>query len=212
MYRPRAFQEDRLEVLHGLIREHPFAIIVTNGPAGLLATHAPMELDADAGPRGTLVGHLSRANPQWEEMHASQETLVVFQGPQAYISPSWYPSKQEHGRVVPTWDYIAVHAWGRAQTFDDAESLRAVLDSLTDHHERGRPKPWAVSDAPDDFVDGAMKAIVGFRIEIGRIEGQWKVSQNRSSEDRRGVIEGLQSGDEQARGIAASIPPPDKKS
>ena len=211
MYRPKVFQEDRLEVLHGLIRKHPFATVVTNGPAGLSATHAPIELDALSGPRGTLVGHLSRANPQWQEMDAAVETMIVFQGPQAYISPSWYPSKKEHGRAVPTWDYIAVHAWGKAQTFQDAESLRMVLDSLTHRHEQGRDEPWAVSDAPPDYIEGAMKGIVGFRIEIKRIEGQWKVSQNRSSGDRQGVIQGLQSGDDQARAIAAAVPPPEHR-
>lgn len=210
MYRPKPFREDRLDVLHAFIREHPFATIINAGPDGPMATHAPVELEPDAGAKGTLIGHLAKANPQWKTMEAGEPTLVVFHGPQAYVSPSFYPSKQEHGRVVPTWDYVAVHARGRAKTFDDPGELRALLEALTDRHEHPRPAPWALDDAPEDFLQGAMGAIVGFRIEIETLEGQWKVSQNRSEADRRGVIEGLGEGDEQARAIAAQVPTSDQ--
>jgi len=206
MYTPKPFREDRLDVLHAFIREHPFATIVNAGPEGPVATHAPLELDAAAGPKGTLIGHLAKANPQWRAMQSAEPTLVIFHGPQAYVSPSFYPSKKEHGRVVPTWDYVAVHARGRAKTFDDPEELRTLLVALTDRHEQPRPAPWALNDAPEDYLRGAMGAIVGFRIEIETLEGQWKVSQNRSEADRRGVIEGLGAGDEQARAIAAQVP------
>jgi transcriptional regulator len=190
MYRPTQFREDRIGVLHGLIRAHPFAQLVTGGTAGL-------EADPANSPNGTLRGHLARANGQLAALRQGSEALVIFQGLQAYVSPSWYPSKGEHGKVVPTWNYVAVHAWGAPRVIDDPAWLLRLVGELTDAHERDRASPWAVSDAPEEFIDGMLKAIVGIEIPIDRIEGKWKVSQNRSEPDRRGVVEGLRAaGDE----------------
>ncbi len=206
MYRPPAFREDRLETLYALMREHPLATLVTAGPQGLLASHAPLGLDPARGPKGTLIGHLSRANEQWRELETAGQALAVFQGPEAYVSPSYYASKREHGRVVPTWNYVAVHAWGRVRVFDDPAGLRSVVERLTNQHERGRPQPWQVDDAPAEYIEGALKAIVGFELEIERLEGQWKLSQNRSAEDRQGVRRGLAEESASGTGLAALIP------
>jgi transcriptional regulator len=193
MYRPSHFREDRPEVLHSLIRTHPFAQLITAGEQGLAANPLPMLLDPQASENGTLRGHLARANDQVAALRAGGQALVIFQGPQAYISPSWYPSKAEHGKVVPTWNYAAVHAWGAPRVIDDAVWLRRLIEDLTVSQEQHRPKPWAVGDAPEDFIDTMVKAIVGIEIPIDRIEGKWKVSQNRSEPDRRGVAEGLRA-------------------
>lgn len=206
MYRPEAFREDRLEVLHELIRTNPFATVITSGPRGLLATHVPVLLEEAKGPKGALVGHVSRANDHWRELDAATQALLIFQGPDAYVSPSLYRSKAEHGRVVPTWNYVAVHAWGSARVFDDTAGLRSIVERLTDHHERERAAPWRVDDAPASFIEGALKAIVGFEIEIERLEGQWKLSQNRSAPDRQGVKAGLAEGVSAGRDVASLIP------
>lgn len=192
MYRPAFFREDRLDVLHDLIRAHPFAQLVTAGGQGLQANPLPMLIDPQASPNGTLRGHLARGNDQVAALREGTEALVIFQGPQAYISPSWYPGKAEHGKVVPTWNYVAVHAWGVPRIIDDPAWLRRLVGDLTDRHEHGRPNPWSVGDAPEDFIAAQLKAIVGIEIPIDRIEGKWKVSQNRSEPDRRGVAEGLE--------------------
>jgi transcriptional regulator len=193
MYRPSHFREDRPEVLHALIRAHPFAQLVTAGEQGLMANPLPLLIDPDASPHGTLRGHLARANDQVAALSAGGQALVIFQGPQAYVSPSWYPSKAEHGKVVPTWNYVAVHAWGTARVIDDADWLRRLVEDLTVSREQHRATPWAVGDAPEDFIDTMVKAIVGIEIPVDRIEGKWKVSQNRSEPDRRGVAEGLRA-------------------
>jgi transcriptional regulator len=193
MYRPSYVREDRLEVLHVLIRTHPFAQLITTGGQGLEANPLPLLIDPDASPNGTLRGHLARANDQVAALREGGQALVIFQGPQAYVSPSWYPSKAEHGKVVPTWNYVAVHAWGVPRVIDDAVWLRRLIEDLTVSQEQGRPKPWAVGDAPEDFIATMVNAIVGIEIPIDRIEGKWKVSQNRSEPDRRGVIEGLRA-------------------
>ena len=206
MYAPAAFREERLPVLHEFIQENGFAAVVTSGPAGLTASHIPVDLDPAAGPYGTLRGHLARANPQWRELDGVRETLVIVEGPHAYVSPSWYAAKREHGRVVPTWDYVAVHAWGKAQAFDDRERLRSVVESLTARHEGARPTPWRLDDAPADYVEAMLGAIVGFEMTIERLEGSWKLSQNRSADDRRGVIEGLASGSALEQAVARIIP------
>jgi transcriptional regulator len=158
-------------------------------------------LDAAASPSGVLYGHVARANPHWQSL-SDGEVLAIFQGPHAYISPAWYPSKREHGRVVPTWDYIAVHAQGHARVFDDAQSLRKLLDALTQQQESSRPTPWKVSDAPDDYIEDAMRAIVGFELTLTRIEGIWKVSQNRPAADRAGAATGLREGGPLDREVA----------
>jgi transcriptional regulator len=198
MYRPSHFREDRLEVLHALIRTHPFAQLVTVGGQGLIANPLPLLIDPEASPNGTLRGHLARANDQVTDLWEGGQALVIFQGPQAYVSPSWYSSKAEHGKVVPTWNYVAVHAWGVARVIDDAAWLRRLIEDLTVAQEQHRPNPWAVGDAPEDFIDTMVKAIVGIEIPIDRIEGKWKVSQNRSEPDRRGVAEGLRADGEEA--------------
>ena len=193
MYRPSYFREDRPEVLHALIRTHPFAQLITTGEQGLMANPLPLLLDPDTSANGTLRGHLARANDQVAALREGGQALVIFQGPQAYISPSWYPSKAEHGKVVPTWNYVAVHAWGRPRAIDDPAWLRRLVGDLTDAHERTRPNPWSVDVAPEDFIAAQLKAIVGIEIPIDRIDGKWKVSQNRSEPDRRGVVEGLRA-------------------
>jgi transcriptional regulator len=206
MYRPAHFREDRLDILHGLIRAHPFAQLVTAGTHGIEANPLPMLIDPAASANGTLRGHLARGNGQVAALREGAEALVIFQGPQAYISPAWYPGKNApgpgHGKVVPTWNYVAVHAWGKPSVIDDAAWLRRLVGDLTDRHEHGRQNPWSVGDAPEDFIAAQLKAIVGIEIPIDRIEGKWKVSQNRSEPDRRGVVEGLRAeGDEVMAGL-----------
>ena len=190
MYLPSSFQEDRLDVLHALIRAHPLAVLITHGSGGLQANPVPCHLDA-TGPQGVLRLHLARANPQLDDLRTATECLLVFQGPQAYISPSWYPSKAATGKVVPTWNYATVHAWGPPRVIDDPQWLRRLVGDLTHTHERDRSRPWAVDDAPADYTYAMLRAIVGVEIPIARIEGKWKVSQNRSAPDRQGVIDGL---------------------
>jgi transcriptional regulator len=193
MYQPPHFREDRLEIQHGLIRAHPFGLLITAGASGLAANPIPFVIDAEASERGTLRGHLARANPQWRDLAGVAECLVVFQGPHDYISPSWYPTKQETGKVVPTWNYVTVHAWGRPRVIEDAGWLRAQVEALTTSREGLRAAPWQVGDAPEAFVGAQLKGIVGVEVPIARIEGKWKVSQNRPAADRVGVVHGLRA-------------------
>ncbi|MDA0205346.1 MAG: FMN-binding negative transcriptional regulator [Acidobacteria bacterium] len=193
MYAAKSFREDRLSVLQEFIVEHSFATVVSQGPQGIEASHVPLIIDRTRGPKGMLRGHFARANPHWQSL-ADGEVLSIFHGPHAYITPSWYASKREHGRVVPTWDYLAVHAHGVARVFDDAKELRTLIEDLTDQHESNRPAPWKVTDAPDEYIEGAMRAIVGFELTLTRIEGIWKMSQNRPAADRAGVVTGLREG------------------
>jgi transcriptional regulator len=190
MYLPAHFEETNREVLHRLMHDHPLAMLVTHGAGGLDANHIPFELDPSAGPFGTLRGHLARGNPLWREA-AESEVLAVFQGPQRYISPSWYPSKQEGGKVVPTWNYAVVHAHGPLRVIDDPAWLRGLLVRLTAHHEAAMPVPWQVSDAPEEFIAKQLRAIVGIEIPLSRLTGKWKTSQNRNPADRAGVADGL---------------------
>ena len=191
MYTPRAFtEEDPLE-LQRLIRDTRLALVVTHGPEGLQASHLPLLLKADEGPHGTLYGHLARANRQWQTLAAGCEVLVIFTGGDAYVSPSFYPAKAEHGKVVPTWNYLAVHAYGQAEVFDEPPRLLDLVSSLTDRHEADRASPWQVTDAPADYIDGMLRAIVGFALPITRLEGKRKLSQNRSPADVQGVRQGL---------------------
>jgi transcriptional regulator len=206
MYQPPHFREDRLAVQHALIREHPLGLLITAGAGGLQANPIPFVLDEAGGERGTLRAHLARANPQGkEELSAADECLVVFQGPQTYISPSFYPTKHEHGKVVPTWNYITVHAWGRPQVIDDVAWLRRNVEALTARHEARRALPWQVSDAPESYLASQLKGIVGVEIVIARIEGKWKVSQNRPAVDRAGVVAGLRGSGGDAEMIAAAV-------
>ncbi len=204
MYVPPLFKEDRIDVLHDAIRRAGLATLVTLTADGLIASHVPMLLDPDPAPYGTLIGHLARPNPQGKGAVAGVQALAIFTGPDAYITPSWYATKRATGKVVPTWNYAAIHAYGEIEFFTDAERLRDVVTRLTERHEGRRAEPWAVSDAPADFVDGMLKGIVGFALAIARLEGKWKMSQNRPAEDRAGVTAGLlEDGRED---VAALIP------
>lgn len=191
MYLPSHFEETRREVLHELIRAHPLGALVTLAPEGLDANHIPFELDPNPAPFGTLRGHVARANPLWREPSRGVDALVIFQGPQAYVSPSWYPTKKETGKVVPTWNYAVVHAHGPLRIIDDRMWLRGLVERLTRRHEAGHREPWQVSDAPPDYIDRQLEAIVGIELPIARLVGKWKVSQNRMPRDRTGVAEGL---------------------
>jgi transcriptional regulator len=191
MYVPKHFEETRVEVLHELIRAYPFGVLVTLTAGGLDANHIPFEVDSDPSPFGTLRGHVARANPVWRETTPGAEALVIFQGPDTYVSPRWYPTKTETGKVVPTWNYVVVHAHGAPRFIDDRVWLRAFVEMLTDRHEARRPEPWKVTDAPADYIDKQVGAIIGLEIPIARLIGKWKVSQNRPSHDRAGVVAGL---------------------
>ncbi|TWG81786.1 PaiB family negative transcriptional regulator [Cupriavidus gilardii J11] len=198
MYQPAAFREDRLDAQHDLIRRHPLGWLVVQAADGLLADPVPFVLDAGRGPRGTLCAHLARANPQLAALRDAPECLVIFQGPQAYVSPSWYPSKQAGGKVVPTWNYAAVHVWGKPTPMDDPAWLRRQIGALTGQMESHRAQPWTVEEAPADFVEAMLRAVVGVEIPIDRIEGKWKASQNRPAADRAGVVQGLTADGEMA--------------
>jgi transcriptional regulator len=191
MYLPKHFEETRVPVLHELIRTHPLGALVVLTPGGLDANHIPFEVDPDPAPLGTLRGHIARANPLWRDAAREVEALVIFQGAGAYISPSWYPTKRETGKVVPTWNYAVVHAHGAARFIDDRAWLRGFVDRLTRRHEAGRREPWHITDAPPDYVETQLGAIIGLEIPISRLVGKWKVSQNRPAVDRDGVVEAL---------------------
>ena len=202
MYLPKHFEQHDPAELARLLHEHPLATLVTTAADGTLtADHVPLEYIADDGPHGKLRGHVARANPLWRHA-AGRPVLVVFNGPQAYISPSWYPSKQANHKVVPTWNYAVVHASGVLHATEDAPWLHALVSGLTASHESSRLAPWAVGDAPDDFVQQMLRAIVGIEIPIGSLVGKWKLSQNRSAADLAGTVSGLESGDAPARATA----------
>jgi transcriptional regulator len=191
MYLPTHFHETRVEVLHQLIREHPLGALVTLAPTGLDANHIPLEIDPEPSPFGTLRGHIARANPLWRELSREVDALVIFQGPGGYISPGWYPTKGETGKVVPTWNYAVVHAHGPVRVVDDRAWLRDFVTRLTARHEAGRQEPWHVTDAPASYIDQMLGAIIGLEIPISRLAGKWKMSQNRPAQDRAGVVDGL---------------------
>ena len=199
MYLPAHFSESRPDVLARLVRDHPFGLLVTQGANDIAANSVPFFLDADpAGGPGILRAHVARANPLWREARGDVDSLVVFEGAQTYVSPAWYPSKAEHGKAVPTWNYVMVQGRGKLRAVDDAVWLRAFVSRLTDHHERARveqsaaqPKAWGLTDAPADYVDSMLRAIVGIEIVLTSLVGKWKVSQNRPAADREGVVRGL---------------------
>jgi transcriptional regulator len=199
MYTPKAFEVTDLPLLQAAMKQSELATLVTVTPHGLVATHLPLLLDESKGEYGTLTGHVSRANLQWRESDPEAEALIIFLGLDTYVSPNWYPAKQETGRVVPTWNYAAIHAYGRVSFFEDAERLRTVVTELTKRHEATFPAPWQVTDAPAAYIDSQLKAIVGFECRITRLEGKQKFNQNRSVEDRRGVIEGLRELEEERK-------------
>jgi transcriptional regulator len=190
MYVPVHFSETRLPVLHDAIRRSGIATLVTNGPAGLEASHVPMLLDPDPAPYGTLLCHVARDNPHWRSA-GEGDSLAIFLGPDAYISPSTYATKKRNPKVVPTWNYVAIHAYGRLQWFDDEARLRDLVTRLTRRQEAPRAEPWAVTDAPEDYVRMMLRAIVGLSLPIARLEGKWKMSQNRPPEDRASAAASL---------------------
>ncbi|HCI14069.1 MAG: transcriptional regulator [Gallionellales bacterium GWA2_60_142] len=191
MYIPRQFEEPNIEVMHELIRAQPLATLVTLNANGLEANHIPLALSTEPVPYGVLSGHLARSNPLWQEHPADTDVLVIFHGAESYITPSWYASKAESGKVVPTWNYVSVQAKGKLRVIHDINWIRAQLESLTAHNEAGFDHPWAVSDAPQEFTSKLLEAIVGIEIVITDLKGKWKVSQNRSAQDRSSVANGL---------------------
>ncbi len=177
--------------MHELMRARPLATLVTLTSGGLDANHIPLHLTDTPAPFGTLRGHVARANPLWRDFAKEAEVLAIFHGPDAYITPSWYATKKETGKVAPTWNYAVVHAHGALRVFDDAAWVHTHLEALTDYHEANFPKPWAVSDAPHEFTEKLIESVVGIEIVITRLSGKWKVSQNQPAQNRAGVIEGL---------------------
>ncbi len=195
MYQPRHFDPDRAASMHALMRAHPLAMLVTPGADGAPSIDAvPMLLDLDGAspqsPHGTLIGHVARANPLWRDADG-REVLALFKGPDAYVSPNWYAAKAEHGKVVPTWNYVVVQARGRLRSIDDAGAVRRVVERLTTCHEAAQPAPWALADAPDDYVAAMLRAIVAIEISLASLDGKFKLGQNRSTADRAGVVAGL---------------------
>ena len=191
MYVPPAFREERTDILHEAMQEAGLVTLVTMVGDAPFASHLPMLLEADEGPLGTLYGHVARANIQWRDSRPDASALAIFAGPDGYVSPSWYASKREHGRVVPTWNYVTVHASGPVAFFEDADRLHRLVTRQTAQREAGRPAPWAVADAPATFVQSQLRGIVGVALTIARLDGKWKLSQNRSADDRAGVVDGL---------------------
>jgi len=208
MYVPAHFAETRKEVLHSRIVQHPFGTLITHGSSGLDANHIPFELAAEDGELGVLRAHVARANPVWQEVASGDEVLVVFHAGDAYISPNWYPSKHELHKQVPTWNYMVVHAHGRMTILDDARYVRGVVGRLTRTHEASEPKPWKMGDAPKDYVDAMVKAIVGIQVEITRLVGKSKLSQNKEARDIQGAAEALKSSGESqlADAMLAGVP------
>lgn len=206
MYTPAHFNETRTELLHQLVREHPLGLLVTLGEQGLDANPVPFLLEVDASGQAVLRAHVARANPVWREARTDVDTLVVFQGPQAYISPNWYATKAENGKAVPTWNYITVQARGRLVVRDDSAWLRELVTRLTQGHEAAQPLPWAVSDAPPDYIDAMLRAIVGIEIPLASLQGKWKMSQNHPAINRDGVQQGLRAqGTDQAQAVASAV-------
>jgi len=206
MYIPPAFQETDLPFIHETMRAAGLASLVTATAKGLVCTPLPFILDDGEGAMGTLYGHVAKANPQWKE-RPEGEALAVFMGPDAYVTPSWYEGKSRDGKVVPTWNYVAVHAYGPVEFFEDADRLLDVVTRLTDRHEASRDRPWSVDDAPPDFIRAQLRGIVGVRMPIARLDAKRKMSQNRKPEDRAGVAEGLSgSADPWEREAGALVP------
>jgi transcriptional regulator len=204
MYLPKQFEETRTEVLHALVRKRPFGTLVVMTSDGLSVDHIPFLIDATTEPLGVLRGHVARANPILGATPADVDAVAIFQGPDHYITPSWYATKKETGKVVPTWNYVVVHAYGRPRFMDDQQWLREHLNQLTHKHEGTRDLPWKVSDAPDDYLSNLLGAIVGIEMPIARLSGKWKLGQNRPHADRTGVINGLlQESDESGEALAA---------
>jgi transcriptional regulator len=209
VYVPTQFREDRVPVLHEMMQRIRLATLVTLNTDGLVASHLPMLVDREPGPFGRLSGHVARANPQWRSLKPDVPALAIFTGPEAYITPSWYATKRLTGKVVPTWNYVAIHAYGELRFIDDPAHTLAHVTRLTQAQESLRAEPWKVSDAPADFVAGMVKGIIGFELTIARLEGKWKMSQNRPEDDRAGVVEGLtqEGGSAEVAALVAAVAP-----
>lgn len=206
MYTPRQFEESDINVLHALMSSHPLGAWVAVGDGQLIVNHIPFLVDSTRGEYGTLIGHVARANPIWKSFARDVASVVIFQGPQSYISPSWYPSKQAHGKVVPTWNYAVVHAHGVPRAVEDRSWLVQHVTQLVAAHEAERPVPWSVSDAPPEYIGSMLEAIVGIEIPIATILGKWKASQNRPLPDKLGAIAGLEErGDADSRQMAELV-------
>lgn len=206
MYLPSQFGEQRVEILHQLVHDRPLGALVTSGPDGLSADHIPFEIVHGPEPFGSLRAHVARSNPLWKNPASDDESLVIFQGAQSYISPSWYASKSEDGRVVPTYNYMVVHAYGRLRVIEDRQALRAMLESLVGKFEAAQQCPWKMEDAPADYIDRLLPAIVGIEMPITRLVGKWKVSQNQPAKNRASVEQALRGrGDENALAVADAV-------
>ena len=195
MYNPRWFKEERLEVLQDEVDRISFGTLVTLSKSGLLASHVPMLIDRMKGEQGTLFGHVARGNTQWRDSPVGGQGLATFLGPDAYISPSWYQTRKENGKVVPTWNYVAIHVRGPVTFFEETERIREIVTKLTKHHEKGSKTPWKIADAPANYIEGELGSIVGFEMPIVTIEGKWKLSQNRPEADHENVIANLRERD-----------------
>ncbi|MDD5277323.1 MAG: FMN-binding negative transcriptional regulator [Methylovulum sp.] len=205
MYIPKHFDEPKFDVMQALMRDYPLATLVALSADGLTANHIPLHWADDGSDYGCLRGHVARANPMWRDTDPSREVLAIFQAENAYISPSWYATKQQTGKVVPTWNYAVVHAYGALRVIDDAAWIRKQLEQMTAHHEAAFPQPWAVSDAPHDFTDQLIGQIVGIELAVTRLRGKWKVSQNQPAENQDSVAQGLnKSGKAQMAGLVTS--------
>lgn len=207
MYLPTHFAVTDPEALHELMRAHPLGALVTHGEGGLDASHLPFEFDAEEGEHGVLRAHVARNNPLWQEVTDGQEVLVIFKATDGYVSPNWYPSKLEHHRQVPTWNYAVVHAHGRIRVRDDARFVRRLLASLTRVHEATEPKPWKMADAPRDYLEAMVAAVVGIEVEISELVGKFKLSQNKEAADRQGVVDALRERDQSRLAAAMQTVP-----
>jgi transcriptional regulator len=206
MYVPPHFRVDDPDELRAVMRNARLATVITVADGAPLVSHVPVMFVEDESPHGTLLCHVSRANAQWRLVRPDTEALVIFMGPDAYVSPNFYASKNEHGKVVPTWNYVAVHAYGPVRLIEDARELRALVDRLTALHEAGEPVPWQPSDAPQEYIDAQLRGIVGMEIRIARLDGKWKLSQNRSDADVAGVVSALETSPrENDRATAAAM-------
>ena len=205
MHIPKHFAQNDPEQLKDLIRTYPFATLITHSAAGIEANHIPLLL-AESDGKNVLQGHIAKANPLWKQVQSGAEVLVIFHGPNSYISPNYYPTKQEHGKVVPTWNYVTVHVKGAMNYIHDADWNREIITRLTDHHEAGQVTPWSVVDAPEAFTEKMLSAIVGLQIDIFSMVGKWKVSQNQPEQNKQGVVDGLSQGaDREGQQMAALV-------
>lgn len=197
---PKHFAENRRDALHSLIETNPLATLIVADRSHVLVDHFPLVLERESGKHGVLRGHVPVGNEMWTQFDGHRKAIAVFHGPQTYITPNWYPSKQEHGKVVPTWNYVVVHAHGIPRVIRDEDWLLQHLEELTDKHEAASDRPWRVSDAPQEFTSKMLRLIVGIEMPISSLEGKWKISQNRPALDRAGVVAGLSEGaDENSR-------------